>query len=182
MAKALGGYQFTKTQLIRMGEIFRPFFDELEVSLYSHLVYRVSIMRDYSPDSGSYVRMYFTLSDEEGVQKDAWAIFNETKKTLEWSSNKLKFDKSRSAKLKKAFIDVIEGIDTIDIDMDVVLVEAGSKWVFGMVVQDETNAEFKNRKEKDDYILFLKSNLYFEDYALKKDGNSVQIDDILEDI
>ena len=101
------GYPLTKAQLIRMGEIFRPFFAELEESLYSHLVYRVSFVRDYTPEAGSFVRMYYTLSDEEGVQKDVWAIFNETTKTVTWTSKKLKFDKSRAAKLQKAFVDVI---------------------------------------------------------------------------
>ena len=48
-------------------------------------------------------------------------------------------------------------------------------------MKDESKT-IKNRKKPQDYILFLKSNQYFEDYALKKDGNSVHIDDkLLED-
>ena len=175
------GYKLNKVQLTRIGEIFRPFFDELENTLISHIVYRVSFSRDFNPESGSFVRMYFTLSDEEGVQQDAWVVFNEGSKDWVWSLKKVKFDNSRLKELKKAFVNVIAGIDSIEINMGMVIVEAGTKWVFGTVVKDESKT-IKHRKKTQDYILFLKSNQYFEDYALKKDGNSVHIDDkLLED-
>ena len=42
------GYKLNKVQLTRIGEIFRPFFDELENTLISHIVYRVSFSRDFN--------------------------------------------------------------------------------------------------------------------------------------
>ena len=172
------GYKLGGEQLVRVGEIFRPFFSVLESYCSSHVFYKVSISGE--PVNGvTRYNFAFQASNEDGnlVGSGFGATFIPSEKSVCWSKGVI-FEKGAMKKVYEAFQNVIDGINTIDIPLNSVLAEAGDKWVFGAVLED--------RDQRTDvlyngHILFLKSNRYFGDYGLKKDGSFVEIDDFLEE-
>lgn len=148
-----------RNELIRVKEIFYPFFKTLEDYCLSYSIYSVSI-QGLSMGGRRFVSFDFTVSTANGsIRKDS--IMYNVDTTEIFYSDKFKFERGSEEKILYAVRSVIDGINTIPHNINKLTVEAGTSWVMGIIGKD-----IENGVMYDGYVMFLKSDVVFESYGL----------------
>lgn len=153
----------SKNQLIRIKEIFKPFFDTLNDTCISYSIYRVSVQGTLL-NNRRYVSLDFTVSDEGGHLKQDSLMYDIDADDL-FYSDKFKFVKNSEKTLLSSIKRMIEEMGTIPIDLNKLVIENGTSWTLGVIGPD---VDRHTGTVYDGAVLFLKSNLYFEQYSLKE--------------
>lgn len=154
-------------QLIRMREIFAPFFRVLEDRCISYSIYNCKI-EGKTVGNESRIVFDFLVSDEKGVEKRDVIIYVLEEDDF-YVRDTFKFEKGSEKKVREAIKKVIYDLNSVDILFNKIHVEFGSRWIMGGIFED---IDPKTGVKYDGYILFLKSELAFGDHSVQMEDKS----------
>lgn len=168
--------EMNKNQLIRMREIFKPFFKALNDNCLSYVIYKCnisgrSIIRADKTEE-DLVDFEFTVSGESGNYRKDIITYSFNRDDIFYNSDRFVFEEGCEGLLLQAFRNVINGFNTIPFSFNRMTVENGTRWVMGIVGED---VDRKTKQVIDGYAIFLKSDMVLEEYAVPADENDVII-------
>lgn len=166
--------EMNKNQLIRMREIFKPFFKALNDNCLSYVIYKCnisgrSIIHEDKTEE-DLVDFEFTVSGESGNCRKDIITYSFNRDDIFYNSNRFEFEPGSEGLLLQAFRDVINGFNTIPFSFNRMTVENGTRWVMGIVGED---VDKKTKQIIDGYAIFLKSDMVLEEYAVPADDSDV---------
>lgn len=168
--------EMNKNQLIRMREIFKPFFKALNDNCLSYVIYKCNIsgrsIIHADKTEEDLVDFEFTVSGESGNYRKDIITYSFNRDDIFYNSERFVFEEGCEGLLLQAFRDVINGFNTIPFSFNRMTVENGTRWVMGIVGED---VDRKTKQVIDGYAIFLKSDMVLEEYAVPADENDVII-------
>lgn len=150
-----------RNQLIRIKEIFNPFFRVFEDHCLSYSIYKVVIQAEMF-DAKPYLSLDFMVSDVNGSLKSDSIMYSLNDDDLFYSDS-FKFERGSDGKILSAVKKMMLDLDTIPIKLNKLIVESGSRWTLGVLGDD---VDPKTNEKYDGSVLFLKSDLMFNAYSL----------------
>lgn len=168
--------EMNKNQLIRMREIFKPFFKALNDNCLSYVIYKCNIsgrsIIHADKTEEDLVDFEFTVSGESGNYRKDIITYSFNRDDIFYNSDRFVFEEGCEGLLLQAFRNVINGFNTIPFSFNRMTVEKGTRWVMGIVGED---VDRKTKQVIDGYAIFLKSDMVLEEYAVPADENDVII-------
>lgn len=150
-----------RNQLIRVKEIFNPFFKVFDENCLSYSIYRVVIQAEMF-NKKPYLSLDFMVSDINGSMKTDSIMYSLNEDDLFYSDS-FKFEEGSNGKILSAVKKMMLDLDTIPIKLNKLIVESGSRWTLGVLGDD---IDPKTKEKYDGSVLFLKSDLMFSAYSL----------------
>lgn len=167
--------EMNRNQLIRIREIFAPFFRVFSDYCVSYAVYNCIIeaeeRKNEKGEDTFIICFTFDVSGENGVTVKRDILYSVEKDEVYYNPKEFVFEKGHYDDLEKAIRDVIKGFNSIDIPFNKMIVEEGTRWVYGMIGKgcNEKGEEYS------DYVIFVKSEKVFGSYALPKYDSEVEL-------
>lgn len=166
--------QMNRNQMIRMKEIFGPFFKTLEDYCESYVIYKCTIYGEMRRSSAGkeipVINFDFSVSSENGSLKRDYIVYRmDTEEVL--YNKSFKFEESAKEKVANAVRKIVYDFNSITTRFNKITAENGSKWISGIMAEDVG----KDGQLYEGYVIFLKSDRNFNEYALASYEEDVEI-------
>lgn len=164
--------EMNRNQLIRMREIFGPFFKVLNdyctsYSIYKCHIYGETLLREGGKEEHM-VNFDFVVSGANGTLKEDYLVYSFERDDV-FFSDKFTFERGHEEDVIKAIKKLIYDFNSITTPFNKITVENGTRWVLGIIGEDVD----RNGVLYEGYVIFLKSDLAFEEYAIPTNENDV---------
>jgi hypothetical protein len=155
-----------------MKEIFGPFFKVFNDYCTSYSIYKCHIYGETlcQPNGGEEHRINFdfVVSGANGTVKEDYMVYSFEKDDV-FYSDKFTFDRGHEEAVINAIRKVIYDFNSISTPFNKITVENGTRWVLGIIGEDVD----RNGVLYDGYVIFLKSDLVFDEYSIPTNENDV---------